>query len=324
MCHLSVATCQYVSSYWQGNPLCLYCDVPVVAAQMCHQFLLPRCVIFWWLPAKMFHLSLLVGERTVFVLWCTSCCCPDVSSVLAAKMCHLSVATCQDVSSYWLGNALCLYCDVPVVAAQMCHQFLLPRCFIFRWLPAKIFHLIGRGTYCVCIVTYQLLLPRCVTSSCCQDVSSFGGYLPRCFILLVGERTVFVLWYQLLLPGYVISSCYQDVSSFGGYLPRCFILLIGERTVFVLWCTSWCCPDVPSFGGYLQRGFVFGMRTQYVNMLTVAAEMYLLITFSCFRRELNIVILLHMKCISVTVNGSWHMLTVLKWIWETITKGELL
>ena len=41
-----------------------------------------------------------------------------------------------------------------------------------------------------------------------------------------------------------------------------------------------------------------------MNMLTVAAEMYHLITFSCFGRELNVVSLLHMKCTSVTVNGS--------------------
>ena len=41
-----------------------------------------------------------------------------------------------------------------------------------------------------------------------------------------------------------------------------------------------------------------------MNMLTVAAGMYHLITFSCFGRKLNIVTLLHMKCISVTVNGS--------------------
>ena len=135
----------------------------------------------------------------------------------------------------WEGNVLCLYCVVPVVAARMCRKFSLPRCVIFWWLPAKMFHLIGRGTHCDCIVMYQLLLPRCVISSCCQDVSSFGGYLLRCFILLVGEHTcVCIVMYQLLLPRCVISSCCQDVSSFGGYLPRCFILLVGERTVIIL------------------------------------------------------------------------------------------
>ena len=160
ICHILVATCQDVSSYRRET----YCVCIVT-----YQLLLPKCVISsccqdvssfgGYLPRCFI---LLVGERTVSVLWRTSCCCPDVSSVLAAKMCHLLVATCQDVSSY------------------------------------------GRETYCVCIVTYQLLLPRCVISSCCQDVSSFGGYLPRCFILLVGECTVFVLWRT--------SCCCPDVS----------------------------------------------------------------------------------------------------------------
>ncbi|XP_065905908.1 uncharacterized protein [Dysidea avara] len=89
---------------------------------------------------------------------------------------------------------------------------------------------------------------RCVISSCCQDVSSFGGYLPRCFILLM---------------------CHKFL------LPRCVIFRWLPAKMFHL-------IDVSSFGGYLPRGFIFGRRTQCVNMLTVAAGMYHLITFSCF------------------------------------------
>ncbi|XP_065905897.1 uncharacterized protein [Dysidea avara] len=283
--------CQDVSSFGGYQPRCFI-------LLMCYKFLLPRCVIFRWLPAKMFHL---IGRGT-------HCVCIVMYQLLLPR-CVISSCR-QDVSSFggYLPRCFILL---------MCYKFLLPRCVIFRWLPAKMFHFIGRGTHCVCIVMYQLLLPRCVISSCCQDVSSFGGYLPRCFILLMcykfllprcvifrwlpakmfhligrGMHRVCIVMYQLLLPRCVISSCCQDVSSFGGYLPRCFILLMCHqfllpRCVIFRWlpakmfhligrgmycvcivtyrlllprCViSSCCQDVSSFGGYLPRCFILLM-----------------------------------------------------------------
>ena len=55
----------------------------------------------------------------------------------------------------------------------------------------------------------------------CQDVSSLGGYLPRCFIFGQGN----------ILTN-LFGFCCQDVSSLGGYLPRCFIFRRGSLNKF--------------------------------------------------------------------------------------------
>ena len=244
MFHLSVATCQDVSSFGRGT-ICIF------GSWHRHSLLL-GC--FFCFLLRM-HANLLVLR------------------FYAAKMFHLSVATCQDVSSFGRGTI----CILVVGIGTLCYQYasfvfycicmpiyqyfgsMLPRCFIFQYLPAKMCHLLVGEPF----VFWQLALALFVTSMlflffttyayqfistsvlCCQDVSSFGSYLSRCVIFWQGNHLYFGSWHRhsllivcllcflLHMPIYqYLSSCCQDASCFGSYLPRCVIFQQGNHLYF--------------------------------------------------------------------------------------------
>ena len=125
----------------------------------------------------------------------------------AAKMLHLLVATCQDVSSFGRGTIYILVVGISILCYYYAsHVFIThTNSLVPRFYAAKMLHLLvatcqdvssfGRGTICILVVgigtlcnlvcfscfyyTYQFISTSVL---CCQDVSSFGSYLPRCVI----------------------------------------------------------------------------------------------------------------------------------------------
>ena len=113
------------------------------------------------------------------------------------------------------------------VYSMLCIDSVLSRCHIFCQLPAKIPHLSAAELCaCMCIVCVYVL------TLCCQDVSSFVSYLPRCPIFRQAELCVCMC----IMCVYVLTLCCQDVTSFVSYLPRCPIFRQMELHVCVHVC----------------------------------------------------------------------------------------
>ena len=75
---------------------------------------------------------------------------------------------------------------------------------------------------CMCI-------PCCALTLCCQDVSFFVSYLPRCPIFWQAELCACMC----IMCVDVLTLCCQDVTSFVSYLPRCPIFWQAESHVCV-------------------------------------------------------------------------------------------
>ena len=125
---------------------------------------------------------------------CKVQCLSSVSHVLSGTSAHNKFTfNNEEMSNYWLMHVF-----------NVCvHAYQCTSVSSFKKLKIK--------WYCIFM---HLVLS-------CQDVSSLGGYLPRCFIFGQGN----------ILPN-LFGFCCQDVSSLGGYLPRCFIFRRGSLNKF--------------------------------------------------------------------------------------------
>ena len=328
--HLDLPRCVI---FWQGNHLyfgswhrhslllaCFFCFLlhmhanllvlRFYAAKMFH-LSVPRCVIFW----QGNHLYFCSWHRHSLLLVCFFCFLLHMHANLlvlrfyAAKMFHLSVATCQDVSSFGRGT-ICIFV---VGIGTLCYQHasfvfyyicmpiyqyfgsMLPRCFIFRQLPAKMCHLLVGEPFVfwqlasALFVTSMLLLffttyaCQFISTSvlCCQDVSSFGSYLPRCVIFWQGNHLYFGSWHRhsLLLACFfcfllhmhanLLVLRFYAAKMFHLSVPRCVIFWQGNHLYFCSWHRHSlllvcffvfyyiCMPIYQYFSSMLPRCFIF-------------------------------------------------------------------
>ena len=164
--------------------------------------------------------------------------------------CYALTLCCQDVSSFVSYLPRCpIFSAGGVVCVHVCVcvNSVLSRCLIFCQIPARFHHFSAGGVvyvhvYYVCV--YVLTL-------CCQDVSSFVSYLPRCPIFRQAELCAcmcIMCVYALTLCCHLLSATCQDAPIFRqAELCACMC-------VYVL---TLCCQDVSSFVRYLPGSTIF-------------------------------------------------------------------
>ena len=120
-------------------------------------------------------------------------------------MCHFVVVTCQNVSYFGRGTLCGCIVNVLVFAAKMC-QLSVATCQFHLLVCGCVVNVqdvlsFGRGTLCGCIVNVLVLAAKMchLLVATCQDVSSFGrGTLCGCiFNVLVLAATLSMTTFNL-------------------------------------------------------------------------------------------------------------------------------